>query len=345
MSKKNKIVLTGMILLGVAIFAFSLRNVNLNRLVHDMVHIHWQWLLVAVGCMLLYFGIEALITRMFVISNGDRFSFRDAIRIPLIEQLFNGITPFSSGGQPAQLVALMQSGVEGGRASSVLLMKFVVFQAMIVINFMFSLLIGFNYIAEKMSYLSLFVVFGFVIHFAVIVGLLLVMYWHSFTKKLIRWIMIPVKWFVKKDRYEAWKISLDEKVDTFYSESVRIKSQWKLLLKVFVMTFFQLLFYYLVPYYIMLSLGYTGINVIMVTSLHVLIVMVISIFPIPGGSGGAEYSFDVLFSSFIHSNSKLVLAMLIWRLLTYYFGMFGGMFALVTKPDKLNRTIVKKVDR
>ncbi|MBU7555655.1 flippase-like domain-containing protein [Pediococcus ethanolidurans] len=343
MSKRNKIVLVIMLALGVGIFAFSLRNVNLNQLLHDIVHIHVQWLLVAVICMLLYFGIEAVITKMFVVSNGDRFSIRDAIRIPLIEQLFNGITPFSSGGQPAQLVALMQSGVEAGRASSVLLMKFVVFQAMIVINFMFSLLIGFNYIAEKMSYLSLFVVFGFLIHFAVIIGLLLVMYWHGFTKKLISWIMIPIGWFVKKDRYDKWKVSLDEKVDTFYLESVRIKLQWKLLIKVFVMTFFQLLFYYLVPYYIMLSLGYTGINIIMVTSLHVLIVMVISIFPIPGGSGGAEYSFDVLFSSFIHSNSKLVLAMLIWRLLTYYFGMFGGMFALVTKPDKLNRTVVKKV--
>ncbi|WP_412988342.1 lysylphosphatidylglycerol synthase transmembrane domain-containing protein [Pediococcus siamensis] len=343
MSKKNKIVLAIMLILGIAIFAFSLRNVNLNQLMHDMVHIHWQWLLVAILCMLLYFGIEGLITRLFVISNGDRFSFKDAIRIPLIEQLFNGITPFSSGGQPAQLVALMQSGVEGGRASSVLLMKFVVFQAMIVINFMFSLLVGFNYIAEKMQYLSLFVVFGFAIHFAVIVGLLLIMYWHSFTKKLIYWVLIPAKWFVKRERYDNWRQSLDEKVDTFYLESVRIKSQWKLLIKVFVMTFFQLLFYYLVPYYIMLALGYTGINVVMVTSLHVLIVMVISIFPIPGGSGCAEYSFDVLFSSFIHSNSKLVLAMLIWRLLTYYFGMFGGMFALVTKPDKLNRTIVKKV--
>ncbi|AMV68574.1 Integral membrane protein LafC, accessory function in glycolipid and LTA synthesis [Pediococcus damnosus] len=339
MSKRNKIALAIMLALGIAIFAFSLRNVNMHNLMHDIVHIHWQWLVVAVICMLLYFGIEALITKMFVTSNGDRFSFRDAIRIPLIEQLFNGITPFSSGGQPAQLIALMQSGVKAGRASSVLLMKFVVFQAMIVINFMVSLLIGFHFLAEKMSYLSLFVVFGFLIHLTVIIGLLLVMYWHGFTKKLISWIMIPIGWFVKKERFERWQVTIDEKVDTFYKESVRIKTQWKLLAKVFVMTFFQLLFYYLVPYYIMLSLGYSGINVVMVTSLHILIVMVISIFPIPGGSGGAEYSFDVLFSSFIHSNSKLVLAMLLWRLLTYYFGIFAGMFALVAKPDKLKRKI------
>ena len=84
----------------------------------------------------------------------------------------------------------------------------------------------------------------------------------------------------------------------------------------------------------MLALGVSHVNVIMVTSLHVLIVMIISLFPIPGGSGGAEYSFSVLFSSFISVNSKLVLAMLLWRLLTYYFGMFAGMFALVFEPKK-----------
>nr|WP_275066621.1 lysylphosphatidylglycerol synthase domain-containing protein [Ligilactobacillus murinus] len=72
-------------------------------------------------------------------------------------------------------------------------------------------------------------------------------------------------------------------------------------------------------------------------TLHVLIVMVISLFPIPGGAGGAEYSFSLIFSTFVNSGSKLVLAMIIWRLITYYLGMFGGMVALVIKPDKYSK--------
>ena len=49
----------------------------------------------------------------------------------------------------------------------------------------------------------------------------------------------------------------------------------------------------------------------------------------------AYYSFSVLFLSFTHSQSKLVLAMFLWRFLTYYFGIFTGMFALLIKPDKV----------
>jgi uncharacterized protein (TIRG00374 family) len=337
MSRKNKFVLVIMILAGVLIFGYSLRNVNLHQMALDIAHLNHWWLLAALICIMLYLGFESIATKVLVESNGDKLSWRDAIRIPLIEQLFNGLTPFSSGGQPAQLVALMQSGIEGGRASSVLLMKFVVFQAMVVINFIFSLLIGFEYLEEKIKFLSWFVVFGFVIHLAVIVGLLMIMYWHNFTKRLISVIFVPIKRFASSERYLSWKNSIDQKVDSFHQESVRMKSQWKLLVKVAVITFLQLLFYYLIPYFILLALGKTGVNIVMITCLHVLIFMVISLFPIPGGAGGAEYGFSVLFAQFVGNNSKLVLAMMIWRVLTYYFGMFAGMVATVVKPNKINR--------
>ncbi|MGY1576857.1 lysylphosphatidylglycerol synthase transmembrane domain-containing protein [Pediococcus pentosaceus] len=342
MSRRNKVVLAVMIIAGIIIFGFSLRNVNLNQMARDVVHLNMWWLLVALGCIVLYLGLEAVATKMLIQSNGDRLSWRDATRIPLIEQLFNGITPFSSGGQPAQLVALMQNGIEGGRASSVLLMKFVVFQSMVVINFIFSLLIGFQYLEEKIRFLSWFVLFGFLIHLAVIIGLLMIMYWHNFTKRLISAIFIPIKHFVSKERYTTWKVTLNEKVDSFYQESVRMKSQWRLLAKVALVTFLQLLFYYLIPYFILLALGKSDVNIVMVTCLHVLIFMVISLFPIPGGAGGAEYGFSVIFAQFVGNNSKLVLAMMIWRILTYYFGMFAGMVATVVKPHKVNRVKVVK---
>lgn len=342
MSRRNKVVLIIMILIGVGIFAFSLRNVSLSHIWHDLVTLRWQWMLVALLCIILYLVLEAVVVKIFMADRYDGFTFKDALRIPLVEQLFNGLTPFSTGGQPAQLVAMMQTGVDAGQASSVLLMKFVVFQTMIVINFLISLVIGFHYIAEKLQALSLLVVFGFLIHLAVIIGLLMIMYWHSFTKKLVNIAIIPVRWFRSDEKFAVMKNNLDAKIDTFYAESMRIKSEGMKMVRVFIITFIQLLFYYLIPYFIMLALGVPHVNAIMVTSLHVLIVMVISLFPIPGGTGGAEYSFSTLFSSFITANSKLVLAMLLWRILTYYFGMFAGMFALVIKPDPVTPRVSKK---
>lgn len=339
MSRKNWLVLILMLLLGGGIFAYSLRNTNLNEVSKDLATMNWGWFLAAVICICLYLGLEGVVVKIFMANRYPSFTWKDAFRLPLIEQLFNGITPFSTGGQPAQLLAMLQSGVDGGIASSVLLMKFVVFQSMIVVNFIISLLIGFHYIEEKLHVLSLLVIFGFVIHLSVIVALLMVMYWYNFTKRMMNILIKPVGWFVKKERYVKITYSLNEKVDSFYEESIKMKTEYRKLAKVAGVTILQLLAYYIIPYFILLALNIHGVNLIMAMSLHTLIFMIISLFPIPGGTGGAEYSFTILFTTFTSSHSKLVVAMLLWRALTYYFGMFAGMFALMVKPDKVKNSM------
>lgn len=337
MSRKNWLVLILMVMAGCGIFAYSMRDQNLHLIMAELKRMNWEWFLVAVACICLYMGLEGVVDKLFLANRYPDFTWRDALRLPPIEQLFNGITPFSTGGQPAQLVALLQSGVEGGMASSVLLMKFVVFQSMIVISFLISLLIGFHYIAEKLQALSLLVILGFVVHLSVIVALLLVMYWYGFTKRAVNLLIEPASWFMNSVSYQLMRQKLNEKIDTFYRESIKMKSEYGKLTQVSVVTIAQLFFYYAIPYFIMLALGIHGINFMMVMSLHVLIFMIISLFPIPGGTGGAEYSFAVLFSSFMHSSSKLVLAMILWRILTYYFCMFAGMFCVVLKPDRVKQ--------
>ncbi|AVK62772.1 hypothetical protein C5Z26_00835 [Lactobacillus sp. CBA3606] len=334
MTRKNVWSLLAMILIGVAISWYSLRNVQLSHLMADILQLNWWWLLVALGCVGLYYGLEAVVVQKFVRHRYRHYSFKSALRVPLAEQLFNGITPFSSGGQPAQIFVMAQSGIDAGRASSVALMKFVVFQAMVVLNFLVAMLVGFHYLAEKLSYLSLYVLLGFLIHFAVIVGLLLVMYWYNFTKKAVKIVLIPVGWFMNDDRFTRLQATISEKIDSFYEESVRMTKDWRMLVEISLITFFQLLFYYMIPYFIMRAMGYHGINIIMVTSLNVLIFLVTSLFPIPGGAGGAEFGFTELFAKFIPSHSKLILAMLIWRILTYYLGLFLGMFAMAMRPEK-----------
>lgn len=340
MSRKNKIVLGIMIAIGVCIVGYSLRDVPMSSLIANLKDLKWYWLLIAFALMFLSLVCEAIIVRFLLIKRYPDLRWRDILRVPMVEQLFNGITPFSSGGQPAQILALVQTGVDGGQATSILLMKFIVYQAMIVVNFVVCMLFGFHLIAAKMHVMAILIAFGFLIHFSVIIGLLMVMYWNKLTRKLVNACLKPLKWLPNKEIYPKWKQKLDEKIDTFYQESLRLKRDKRAILKISLITLVQLMLYYVIPYFILLSLGVENVNIIEVTTLHVLIVMVISLFPIPGGTGGAEFSFDVIFSLYIHSNSKLVIAMILWRIVTYYFGMFLGMIALVQKPHK-----VKKLER
>ena len=104
-----------MFAIGALICYASLRGVSYEELVHDLQTLKWSWAMVAVLSMALSVVFEALVVKILVQQHLPHYPMRDAIRVPMIELLFNGITPFSTGGQPAQLFAL-QDGVRENAA-------------------------------------------------------------------------------------------------------------------------------------------------------------------------------------------------------------------------------------
>lgn len=338
MTRKNRLILWMMLLIGALIFWWEARKIKFEALISSFQSLKVGWLLVAVGIMILSLLIESKTLQIFLKDRVDYFPYRNAMRVPMVEQLFNNITPFSSGGQPAQLIAMMQSGVEAGQASSILLMKFIIYQMMVLINFVLTMFLGFHEIATRFKGLSLLIVAGFALHVFVIVGLLLVMYQYRFTKKMVQWLTKPLGWFMKAEKVTAFETTMNQKIDTFYAESLHLKREKKKVIMASLMTLVQLLLYYSIPCFILLALGEPQVAFIKVMAMHVMIVMITSIFPVPGGTGGAEYSFKTLFTVFLTTQSKLVVGMLLWRLVTYYLGMLLGLIALAVpvkqKPSK-----------
>lgn len=333
MNKKNQVYLYGAVLVGIIVLGRELSKISYEDFRTEALHLKWAWIFVAIVCMLLHWGIEAKILQVLLARKKGDFSFKNAYRIPLIEHLFNAITPFSSGGQPAQLYALVKSGIDPGVSGSVCLMKFVVYQVMIVINFIACVIFGFKLISGNLTHLSYLIILGFLVHLIVVSSLLMLMYWYSFTNKIVTFIMKIVRKFVKGEKGLALTAQVFEKMDNFYEESLYMKSQTRMMKKTFFLTFIQLVCYYVVPYFILLSLGVTSVNLFEIIVLHAFIILIISLFPIPGGAGGAEYSFTLLFGSFLLVPSKLVFAIVLWRLVTHYIGIVLGLIALLVKPD------------
>ncbi|WP_040537096.1 lysylphosphatidylglycerol synthase transmembrane domain-containing protein [Schleiferilactobacillus shenzhenensis] len=334
MSRRNKIAFVVMLALSMGILFFELRTVNMAHFWRDLLNMNWWWLLVAIAIMIGQLCLEGVIMQVLTNDGKTHLSYHNAVRVPFIEQLFNSITPFSSGGQPAELIAMMQSGVEAGKSSSLLLMKFVIYQLAVLVNFVLTMIVGFSTVAQRFSGLAWLILLGFVTHLFTIATLLLIMFWYKFTKRLLKIVMTPVGWFMHKERFTALMENLDRKIDTFYEESQRLKKEKKRVAKAVVLTMIQLLIYYSIPYFVLLALGHSDVNPFSVMSMHVMIVMITSIFPIPGGTGGAEYSFRTLFSTFLPNASQLVLGMLLWRFITYYVGMFSGVVALAVPAHK-----------
>lgn len=328
MSKKNKWFLGVVLAIGLGIFVWEFRQLSFQQVWKELNQLSWGWILVALMSMLLYWGIKAKVIQTLLRRRYKKYKFSNAYKVSLIEDLFNAITPFSTGGQPAQLVALSKTGVDVGIGSSVLLMKFVVYQGMIVVVFAACVLFGYQALSTQLSQLSLLIVFGLAIHIGVIIMLLLITFKANWLKAVIHWVLKVIAKFQEPSKVASWEENLIEKIDLFYEESLYIRGEKKLLFEVCLLTLIQLFFYFIVPYFILLSLGVHHINILTIISLHAFIVLIVSMFPIPGGAGGAEYSFSLLFGGFIVNQEKLVIALILWRIFTYYLGIFLGVFAL-----------------
>jgi uncharacterized membrane protein YbhN (UPF0104 family) len=60
-----------------------------------------------------------------------------------------------------------------------------------------------------------------------------------------------------------------------------------------------------------------------ITFLYLFVYFVVSIFPLPGGTGAAEFGFTWVFSTFF-TQATLPLSVVIWRSVSYYFPLFVG---------------------
>ena len=58
-----------------------------------------------------------------------------------------------------------------------------------------------------------------------------------------------------------------------------------------------------------------------------------SMMPTPGSTGGLEYGFMTFFKPYVNG-SKLGVVMIVWRVVTYYFGIFTGLVFLNIKEGK-----------
>lgn len=147
------------------------------------------------------------------------------LRIPIIQALFNAITPMSTGGQPSQLLAMIQMGMEGGRSTSILLMKFIIYQIVVLFAYVFTIIFGFHMVMTKFVGLAIFIAIGFLIHVSSIIFLLAIMFAYRFTKRATNWLMDLLAKMLKKERVEKWRKATLEKIDTFYAESQKLKKK------------------------------------------------------------------------------------------------------------------------
>ncbi len=334
MSKKKVIGLILLVLLITAIVVVILINVSdFNKTMELISHIDSNYLWIAIAMLILYLITWPLSLMLIGRSNKIKVKKKDSFLIGASEHFFNAITPFSSGGQPIQIYLYTQSGVDASTATGMVLTNFIAF--MIATNaYAISSLFFFGDFSKNFDGRTLWIIIlGFFMNLFTLFFIIML----AVSKKVKN---ILVKLLTLLGKIKFLKKLIDKALPKFieYCDNYQLASKEILSHKfAFVMSILlrgiSLSFYYSIPYFALKALG-VDLNIsdlifIILASSFAITTMVWV--PTPGGMGGIEFAFMMIFTSFAGVTDDIANAgMIVWRFLTYYLLMVLSFITYIT---------------
>ena len=145
-----------------------------------------RWLAAGAGCMLLYWVLESACLHLAARRAWPAQRLGDSVVTSMIGQLFNCITPFASGGQPIQAFYMTRGGMPVGKASSVLLAKFIVYQTVLALYSAGVLVFAYRSFVGQVEGFTQLALIGFAVNAAVVVVLFCVGFFPKITGGFFR---------------------------------------------------------------------------------------------------------------------------------------------------------------
>lgn len=324
-AKRNTIIV---LLITIVVLFFVLKD-DYKNILNTLIIANKWYILIGIILIICYWALRALCLLFIVRKYKKNVGFKKMLHQTVITQFFNGITPFSTGGQPMQIYMLNKLGIRVTHATNIIVQDFIMYQlALIVMGILALFANWYFHFFDVSNILKNLIIIGFLIN--IIIGLCLILIsfskkFNSFIGKII--IKIAAKTKIVKDG-DSLIAKWEDKLSEFHESGKLFKKEKKLFIVCFLCHLVSLLIFYSIPLFIFLSLDSTlSLNLLKTITSSAFVLIIGNFVPIPGGSGGIEYGFISFFGSDVGS-TILLSALIVWRFITYYLGIIVGGISL-----------------
>lgn len=310
-------------IITIILFYYILKD-NFNESVNLLFSSNFIFLFASVFVFFISFIIDTYIFKTLINRHKKDYTFKNACKLSIMTRFFNGITPFSLGGQPLQVYELSKNNIEITDSILVITEMFIIHEITISILTVFAFIfkICFNIIPN--NFLWILTLIGFFINFLILIITLFISIKINLAKKFGKLIIkLMYKLHIIKNK--------DLHIDNFnnkcnqYSKSFKeLLKNKKLIIKCVLLNLVNLILFFSIAYFILLAIDKTiNINILYTIILSILVYISATFIPIPGGSVGAEYAY-VNYFNLIISNNVVVTSLILWRFISYYLPMIIG---------------------
>lgn len=320
------------IIVTIFVLYFSLKE-DYQTILNVIFNIHKGWLLLAFLFLFGYWFLKSVVTYFIARRFSSSYCLKDAIRLTLETNFFHAITPFSSGGQPYEIYSLSKHNIRIIDATNISIGSFIIYQIDLVLLGVIAIISNHIWhIFPNDSILKNLVVLGFLINLFVIILLFVL----TFTKKLNQKIVNLGIYILTKLRIVKEKTIKDKVtnyLEQFHNGAKIVFQNKKEFVWMLLFDFMALISFYLVPFPLFKGVfGELPLDAFTTIVTMAYVMLIGSFVPIPGGTGGLEYGFIAFFKNFL-KGAGLNAVMLLWRFITYFFGMIMGAILLNIKKE------------
>lgn len=285
-----------------------------------------SWLILSVVGIFIFWFFEAMTFHLIIKNYDPNFSFRKIFKLTVATQFFNGITPFSSGGQPFQIYALTKNSKLGvSKVSSAALHNFILYQAALVLMGIGALIANesFGFFSGDSINLRTLAFIGIALNITVIAGLLVMALAPKLLTPVINGVFKLLKFTPLKKRIPSYKDKLQHWIETFRMDNEVLFKRNRYFLPIIIINILKLASFYSIAYFVCRAVGFDTLSIYQAIIASAFVMLITSLVPIPGATGGAEFGFLAFFGAFnIGTLSHGI--MLLWRFITYYIGLLIG---------------------
>ena len=276
------------------------------------------------------------IVLMLLVSTG--YNILEGINISSLAKTFNGkvsiidgilcsfysafyrVITFGGGSYLALIHYLKNSGLTVAHSISISMTQYMIHKFTIVLYLILLWLTRFKFIQTKFGKYDFFMAISIIIAIGIILFLALISFSTKFYKlvfKIIDKIKNTNKFSFDFDKMKNWLTNLN----TGAKELLKDK---KILLQTFIVTFFKLGCWYIIPFVIY----YPDLSILDVFTMMSIVLSISGVIPSPG-VGPIEFAFILIFSNLIGTNNATS-GMLLYRFSTYFYPfIIGGIIAFV----------------
>ena len=283
-----------------------------------------EYILMAIGAMLLYFLIEGINVKYLLKSLKCHISTVKAFRYTLIGFFFSSITPAATGGQPVEIYYMSKEGVPVSKATTALLINLSAYQICTISLALICFFLRPFVLPDHTIWLF---ILGISLNSLILIFLLIFIFHKSTAEKMVAGFLKFLSKFKLKN-IDKINAKVDEEMVIFKENAQYIKKHKKEFALSVLRIYFQTAVYYIVPFLIYKSFGFNNYNIFDFFIVQAVLHGAVSCIPLPGAVGISESVFLKMYV-FAFGFKFIKPALLLSRGVSFYLFVIVSMLAVL----------------